>query len=174
MNQHVFAQNALQCVGQSYAMTDCIGVVRRAAGIKCQGTNWLWRSINNSPKYRYLIERSTNQLDQDQLQDGLLVFRIRFDKIPKGYVDPPDCHHVGVVVRNNARWEVVQSNPASGVTASAFQGNQWDGWGKLKMITYAGPDQEPEQKPETEPDKLDEIYRMVKALYDALIKQQYD
>ena len=165
MEQSVFARNALACVGQSYATTDCIGVVRKAAGIKCQGTNWLWRSISNSAKYRYLIERSTKQLDQDQLEEGLLVFRIRFDKIPTGYTDPPDCHHVGVIVKDGGRWAVVQSNPGPGVTVSEFQAKQWDGWGKLKMIVYHGPEKEPEPMPET--DRLEEIYRMIKVLYDA-------
>ena len=165
MEQSVFARNALACVGQSYAMTDCIGVVRKAAEIKCQGTNWLWRSISNSVKYRYLIERSTKQLEPDQLEEGLLVFRIRFDKIPTGYIDPPDCHHVGVIVKDGGRWAVVQSNPGPGVTVSEFQAKQWDGWGKPKMIVYHGPEKEPEPMPET--DRLEEIYRMIKVLYDA-------
>ena len=165
MEQSVFARNALACVGQSYATTDCIGVVRKAAGIKCQGTNWLWRSISNSAKYRYLIERSTKQLEPDKLEEGLLVFRIRFDKIPTGYIDPPDCHHVGVIVKDGGRWAVVQSNPGPGVTVSEFHAKQWDGWGKLKMIVYHGPEKEPEPMPET--DRLEEIYRMIKVLYDA-------
>ena len=52
-----------------------------------------------------------------------------------------------------------------GVTVSEFQAKQWDGWGKLKMVVYHGPEKEPE--PEKEPDKLEEIYRMIKTLYDA-------
>ena len=66
MDQHEFVRRALSLVGQSYGECDCIGVVRKAANIKCQGTNWLWRSIFNSPKYRYLFERSVKPLSPDQ------------------------------------------------------------------------------------------------------------
>lgn len=171
MTQDEFVKRALSLVGQTYIQTDCIGVVRKAANIKCQGTNWLWRSISNSPKYRYLIERSTKQLQPDQLENGLLVFRIRFNKIPVGYTDVPDCHHVGIVCEENGRWEVIQSNPASGVTVSGFQSNQWDAWGKLKMIDYEGHKAEPvpDSEPGSDAEKLDEIYFMIKTLYDAYI-----
>ena len=171
MDQHEFVRRALSLVGQSYGECDCIGVVRKAANIKCQGTNWLWRSIFNSPKYRYLVERSVKPLTPDRYEDGLLVFRIRFDQIPKGYTDTPDCHHVGVLGFNNGRWEVIQSNPSPGVTNTGFSPSQWDGWGKLKMIDYAGPAQpDPQPDPETDGNRLDEIYRMVKVLYDAYMR----
>ena len=48
-----------------YSKMDCIAliraVIRRSAGgvkdYRCEGTNWLWRSIDGSGKYRHLIWR---------------------------------------------------------------------------------------------------------------------
>lgn len=168
MKSDIFVFRALQLVGQSYAETDCIGVVRKAANIKCQGTNWLWRSIANSPKYRFLVERSTKRLQEDQFEDGLLLFRIRYDTIPKGYSDPPDCHHVGILGYIDGAWKVIQSNPSTGVYVSSFNADVWNGWGKLKMIEYTGP--VAHEEPDQPIDKLEEIWFMVKTLYDAYMK----
>lgn len=172
MTQEEFSARVLSICGQPYSRYDCIAVVRFGAQIQCQGTNWLWRSITNSPKYRYLVERSTKTLSPDQYQSGLLMFRIRTDAIPKGYNDPPDCHHVGVLVRYCDDWQVVQSNPGPGVHVSKFNPFEWNGWGKLKQIDYADvvPGQDPvHDQPETG-DLSAETYRMVKTLYDAYMR----
>ena len=60
MTSYEFISNAEMLIGQPYTKVDCIGVIRKSLNIACQGTNWLWRSINNSSKYRYLTERYTN------------------------------------------------------------------------------------------------------------------
>lgn len=177
MNQHTFVKNALSLLGLTYNQCDCIGVIRKAANIRCEGTNWLWRSISNSPKYRYLIERSTKPLNPALYEDGLLLFRIKENVIPPGYSDPPDCHHVGVLGLDSGEWCVIQSNPGPGVYCSKFNPDEWDGWGRLKQIEYGDvpgiPDTVPEPDPENPMSELEyimEIHRMVKVLYDAYMR----
>lgn len=169
MKNSVFTARAQQLIGLSYKECDCIGVVRKAANISCQGTNWLWRSINNSPKYKYLPVRGTGT--PPELLEGLLVFRIRFGVIPDGYTDTPDCHHVGILTYKDG-WKVIQSNPAPGVYISAYNQSQWDGWGKLKQIEYDAPVPTPEPEPElkTDSEYIRDTWRMVKVLYEAYQK----
>lgn len=130
-----FAENALKLVGEPYNKIDCIAVVRLAANIKCQGTNWLWRSFNYSRKYRYLVTRSDTPPDMEQLQDGLLVFRINWNKVPDGYTDKPNCHHVGVILGDT----VIQSNTNTGVTQTEYNPTNWNACGFLKDIVYERP-----------------------------------
>ena len=127
-----FCENALTLLGQPYSVIDCIGVVRRAAGIACQGTNWLWRSYKNAAKYKYLKDRKLGQVDSESYIDGLLVFKIKEDQIPDGYDDKPNCYHVGVLYEGN----VIQSNPSTGVYMSPFRPEEWQGYGKLKQVEY--------------------------------------
>ena len=139
-----FAENALELLGQPYNNIDCIGVVRLAANIKCQGTNWLWRSFNYSKKYRYLVKRSDVSPAMEQLQDGLLVFRINWNQVPSGYNDRPNCHHVGVIYEH----DVIQSNSGKGVYRSAYNPSQWNGCGLLKDIDYKYPFLEKHDEPD--------------------------
>lgn len=127
-----FCENALTLLGQPYSVIDCIGVVRRAAGIACQGTNWLWRSYKNAAKYKYLKDRKLGQVDSESYIDGLLVFKIKENQIPDGYDDKPNCYHVGVLYEGN----VIQSNPSTGVYMSPFRPEEWQGYGKLKQVEY--------------------------------------
>ena len=171
MTNKVFATRAEQLIGISYKECDCIGVARKAANISCQGTNWLWRSINNSPKYRYLPVRGTGT--PPKLIEGLLLFRIRFGVIPDGYTDTPDCHHVGILVYRDG-WKVIQSNPSPGVYISSYNPSQWDGWGELKQVDYsvAPPDPDPVPVEKTDSQYIRETWEMVKVLYDAYIRGQ--
>lgn len=127
-----FCENALTLLGQPYSVIDCIGVVRRAAGIACQGTNWLWRSYKNAAKYKYLKDRKLGQVDSESYIDGLLVFKIKENQIPDGYDDKPNCYHVAVLYEGN----VIQSNPSTGVYMSPFRPEEWQGYGKLKQVEY--------------------------------------
>ena len=132
MENKKFCDNVLALLGQPYSQTDCIGVVRKAAGIRCQGTNWLWRSYTFSGKYKYLTQRLERPPRMTELENGMLVFRIKWDQIPKGYTDRPNCHHVGVIVNGT----VVQSNESSGVNRKLYSADEWDGCGWLKFIDF--------------------------------------
>lgn len=159
-----FAENALNLLGEPYNNVDCIGVVRLAAHIKCSGTNWLWRSYKNSPKYKYLKERADCAPELSQLQDGLLVFRIKWTQVPDGYTDRPNCHHVGVIYGQ----DVIQSNSGRGVYRSAYKSSEWNGCGELKGIDYSCPFLTKVQDI-TEPELSD--HEMIKALYNYFIGQ---
>lgn len=132
MTNEQFCSNALTLLGKPYSEIDCIGVIRRSAGISCKGTNWLWRSFKNASKYKYLTERYEGEIPSNKIQDGILVFRLNFNEIPKGYDDKPNCYHVGILYENS----VIQSNPATGVYISGFDKTKWNGWGKLKQVDY--------------------------------------
>lgn len=178
MTNDEFAERALQLVGRPYSEVDCIGVVRTAAKIRCQGTNWLWRSIDNAPKYRYLIDRIERPPTREELIDGLLVFRIRWDKVPEGYSNRPDCHHVGVIYGG----KVIQSNPDTGVTVTAYNLDQWHGAGRLKQISYTHKSDFPAEDYEEselenelpftdiDPDSGLSDHEMILAIYNYLIR----
>ena len=155
-----FAENALELLGQDYNAIDCIGVVRLAARIKCQGTNWLWRSFNFSKKYRYLVKRSDVAPTVLQLQDGLLVFRVNWNQIPSGYNDRPNCHHVGVIYGK----DVIQSNSGKGVYRSTYNPNQWNACGELFDIEYSRPFLE-KVEPADEPEAELTDHEMIKRIY---------
>ena len=155
-----FAENALELLGQDYNAIDCIGVVRLAAHIKCQGTNWLWRSFNFSKKYRYLVKRSDVAPTVLQLQDGLLVFRVNWNQIPSGYNDRPNCHHVGVIYGK----DVIQSNSGKGVYRSTYNPNQRNACGELFDIEYARPFLE-KVEPADEPEAELTDHEMIKRIY---------
>ena len=52
-----FIKSVKELIGKTYAECDCAAVIRKSLNIAFSGTNWLFRSINNSSKYRYLKER---------------------------------------------------------------------------------------------------------------------
>lgn len=171
MENKQFCQNVLSLIGQPYSQTDCIGVVRKAAGIRCQGTNWLWRSYLTKGKYQYLTQRLERPPLQHELKNGMLVFRIKWDQVPKGYSDRPNCHHVGVVIDGN----VIQSNESTGVNRKPYSVNEWDGCGWLKFIDFPiSQNVIPETENEisyndvyTKPELSD--HEMIQAIYNHLI-----
>lgn len=71
---------ARSLIGTPYTQMDCIGLVRAVIqrspggdpGYRCEGTNWLWDSINNSGKYKHLIAR---QEGLTGVQAGMLPFK---------------------------------------------------------------------------------------------------
>ena len=167
MENKRFCENVLSLIGQPYSQTDCIGVVRKAAGIRCQGTNWLWRSYNTRGKYQYLIERMERPPRMSELKNGMLVFRIKWEQIPKGYSDRPNCHHVGVVIDGF----VIQSTESAGVNRKPYVIDEWDGCGWLrfidKPIAAAGIPSQDVDIPFDEPELSD--HEMLKAIYNHLI-----
>ena len=172
MENKRFCDNVLALIGQPYSQTDCIGVVRKAAGIRCQGTNWLWRSYLSKGKYQYLIQRLERPPRMHELKNGMLVFRIKWDQIPKGYSDRPNCHHVGVIVDGT----VVQSTETAGVNRKPYSVDEWDGCGWLKFIDFPiAADRIPETENGisyndvyTQPQELSD-HDMIKAIYNHLI-----
>lgn len=139
MTADEFIANAEALIGEPYSEIDCIGLVRAAAHIRCQGTNWLWRSYNSRGKYQYLTARMERPpLTKAEMRKGLLLFRVDWDKIPKGYTDKPDCHHVAILTGKY----VIQSNVGKGVYRELYDQHKWDACGWLKQITESESEQD--------------------------------
>lgn len=174
MKANEFVTNATRLIGTPYSTIDCIGVVRISAGINCQGTNWLWRSINNSPKYRYLIERHDTPLPKTDCINGILVFRINWSQPPKGYKDTPNCYHVGIIT---AEKTVIHSTEKLGVHEEIYDEKSWNAYGFLKQIDYSGIQFKIPETYESDTgavdisdkEKLNEMYMMISALYKKFI-----
>ena len=190
MTNERFCDNVLSLIGRPYSEVDCIAVVRLAANIRCQGTNWLWRSFKNSGKYQYLSERWSLPPAVPDILNGMLVFRIKWNQTPSGYSDTPNCHHVGVIVGE----DVVQSSEDKGVYRKRYTPAGWNGGGWLRMIedptdapnwdgpehsdgiiSGSGPDKLPETEHSTDP-SLETIgfttadHAMLMAIYNYLIR----
>ncbi len=161
MTPEMFWSNAKKLIGTPYSQCDCIGVVRKSLGISCQGTNWLWRSITNSSKYRYLQYRS---VDMAGIEDGAVVFRVRWQSIPSGYGDTPDAHHVGVYYKGR----VIQSNPKPGVYEDDFHPDSWSAWGKMKQVEYVPTVDPPEESTAPDGPQLLSDHEMIMAIYNAI------
>lgn len=134
MTNTQFVNNCLSLCGKSYNEVDCIGVVRKALNIQCKGTNWLWRSYNNSPKYKYLISRYNEIEVEDVLLPGSVVFKINWNETPTGYNDKPNCYHVGVIGLNGD--SVIHSSPSTGVREEKFNVFNWNAYGLMKQVEY--------------------------------------
>ena len=158
-----FIDNARKLLGEPYSKWDCIAVVRKAAGISCKGTNWLWRSIDNSTKYRYLTKRGSPPTQEMEGIPGLLVFRISWNSIPEGYDDKPNCYHVGILTGIGT---VIQSQEKTGVTEKPYRAEEWQGYGYLKQVQYCT-----DQLDKTEEKQYPSDHDMLCAIYDYLIRQ---
>lgn len=134
MKYKVFLSRVLSLCGMSYENCVCDAVIRRALNINFKGTNWLFRSINNSSKYRYLTERHACG-DGTTPPPGAVVFKIDETKTPKGYETGPDAHHCGVV---DVDGYVIHSSPKTGVRKDmASRWTEWDYWGLMKQVEYS-------------------------------------
>jgi len=111
-------------LGTPYDQLDCIGLIVRVIrtapggdpGYKCQGTNWLWRSVNNSPKYRDLTWR---QEGLTGAQAGMLAFkRTRREGVSPTY----DVHHVGLVTGEGT---VIHSSSTKGCVVETPLDGGW-------------------------------------------------
>lgn len=133
MNQLVFLNNCKKLIGLEYDNCVCDAVIRRALNINFKGTNWLFRSINNSSKYRYLTERHACG-DGTTPPPGAVVFKIDETRTPKGYETGPDAYHCGVVDTDGY---VVHSSPKTGVRKDmTSRWTEWDYWGLMKQVEY--------------------------------------
>ena len=129
-----FLSNVYSLFGKSYKSVDCIGVIRKALNINCEGSNWLFRSIKNSSKYRYLVERHACG-DGTTPPPGAVVFKTDETKTPEGYETGPDADHCGVV---DSDGYVIHSSPKTGVRKDmTSRWTEWDYWGLLKQVEYS-------------------------------------
>lgn len=126
----IAARDAVRCarerIGTAYADMDCIAlirdVIRRSAGgvadYRCEGTNWLWRSIGNSGKYRHLVWRQESIRDAEA---GMLAFKRRGD----------DVHHVGLVTGEGT---VIHASSSYGSVVETRLDETWDCLGEHRYI----------------------------------------
>ena len=157
-----FVEGVKALIGTPYAKCDCKDVIAKPLGIRFAGTNWLWRSINNSSKYRYLIERLQTNILSEDMKAGDILFKIR-GGIPKGYNDSPDAYHVAVYIGDG---KIVHSSPYTGVREADYIFGAWQGWGQMKQVEYRA------ESPETAPEISD--HEMIKALYEKFILKEED
>lgn len=156
MTNTVFVARVLDLIGTPYSECDCKDVIAKPLGIRFAGTNWLWRSIKNSSKYRYLVSRVQSPMPTDGLKLGDILFKIR-DKVPDGYDDKPDAYHVSVYIGNG---KIVHSSPSTGVREDDYVFGAWQGWGVMKQVEY-----------QTETPEISD-HEMIKALYEKFILKE--
>ena len=117
-------------IGTPYSELDCIGlivrVIRTSPGgdptYRCQGTNWLWRSIDNSARFRDLTWR---QEGIDGARAGMLAFKRHGG----------DVHHVGIVTE---RGTVIHSSSARGQVVETALDESWHLLAVHRYIEAAG------------------------------------
>lgn len=122
-------RTARSMLGTSYSTYDCIEfvvqIIRRSPGgikdYRCQGTNWLWDSVNNSGKYKHLIARYESLTGA---KAGMLAFK-RYG------ADAED--HVGLVTGEGT---VIHSSSVDGrgVVETPLTGAE--GWDLLGVHRY--------------------------------------
>ena len=133
MNNKVFLERCHALIGTTYDSCVCDALIRRTLNINFKGTNWLFRSINNSSKYRYLIERHACG-DGAMPPPGAIVFKTDETKTPEGYSTGPDAYHCGVVDEDGY---VIHSSPKTGVRKDmTSRWTNWDYWGLMKQVEY--------------------------------------
>ena len=162
MTNMLFIERVQALVGKPYSECDCKDVIAKALGIRFAGTNWLWRSVDNYPKYRYLKERYYYEPTISGLLPGDILFKIR-SGIPKMYIDEPDAYHVAVYVGNG---NIIHSSPKTGVRVDEYRPGEWEGYGRMKQVEYINEDRK------YDPDLTD--HEMIKALYEKFILKEED
>lgn len=129
-----FIDNAKKLIGISYNECDCAAVIRKALNINFSGTNWLFRSCNNSSKYKYITELHKCG-DGVNPPPGSVVFKVDENKMPDGYSDKPDAYHCGVVDFDG---HIIHSSPKTGVRKDmTSRWSNWDYWGLMKQVEYS-------------------------------------
>lgn len=148
------ANNAIRTarllIGTPYSEMDCIAfirsVIKRTAGgdaaYRCEGTNWLWRSIDNASKYRHLVWR---QESIDGARAGMLAFKR----------DGDDIHHVGLVTSAGT---VIHSSSVKGMVVETPLDDTWHLLGQHKLIAVAD-----KIEPETEEQNVAVVEETVQA-----------
>lgn len=126
-------RTARSLIGTPYKKMDCIALIRAIikqspGGVKdyrCEGTNWLWDSIEKSGKYQHLTERYEGI---ENIPAGGLAFK-RYGK------DGED--HVGIAT---GKGTIIHSSSVNGrgvVETPLSRSEGWDCWGKHRYIETA-------------------------------------
>jgi len=123
---HDAIRTARTLLGTPYKDMDCIALIRavikRSAGgvadYRCEGTNWLWRSITNSGKYKHLTWR---QESIDGAKPGMVAFKASGE----------DIHHIGLVTEAGT---VIHSSSVSGCVVETALDSSWDYLGQHRYI----------------------------------------
>ena len=118
-------------LGTPYTQMDCIAliraVIRRSEGgvgdYRCEGTNWLWRSIDNASKYRHLTWR---QESISGAKAGMLAFKRSGE----------DVHHVGLVTEAGT---VIHASSVFGYAVETALDGSWHCLGQHKYIETGEP-----------------------------------
>lgn len=139
---------ARRLLGTPYSRMDCIGLIRAVirncpGGVKdyrCQGTNWLWRSIENASKYRHLVWRQEGIAGA---KPGMLAFKRKGD----------DIHHIGLVTGDGT---VIHSSSAKGCVVETALDGTWDLLGQHKYIEVDEAGDAETEEPEA-PDDTEEV-----------------
>lgn len=132
-------RTARSLIGMPYKEMDCIALIRAVikrspggvADYRCEGTNWLWRSIGNSSKYRHLIWQ---QEGIEGARVGMLAFKRNGE----------DVHHVGLVSGDGT---VIHSSSVIGCVVETELDGSWDCLGQHRYIEV---DAEQMQQPEAD------------------------
>ena len=162
MTNIVFVERVRTLIGKPYSECDCKDVIAKALGIRFSGTNWLWRSVNNSAKYKYLKERYSYEPPISELILGDILFKIR-SGVPSGYNDEPDAYHVSVYVGGGT---IIHSSPKTGVRIDEYRPREWNAYGRMKQVEYTDEDKK------YDPNLTD--HEMIKALYERVILKEED
>lgn len=122
-------ETARSLLGTPYGEMDCIAliraVIRQSPGgvrdYRCEGTNWLWDSVNNSGKYRHLTERHEGI---GHISAGALAFK-RYGA--------ENEDHVGIATGDGT---VIHSSSVYGrvVETPLTKEQGWDCWGIHRHI----------------------------------------
>lgn len=133
---------ARSLLGTPYSQMDCIGLIReiikRSPGgvgdYRCQGTNWLWDSIDNASKYRHLTWRQESLAG---VKAGMLPFKL---------YGSSDVGHVGIATGEGT---VIHSSSAKGrVVETPLTAEE--GWDLLGIHRYIEVGETVEIEPEPE------------------------
>lgn len=143
---------ARSMIGTPYDEMDCmaliIQVIRRSpggeSGYRCQGTNWLWDSINNSGKYRHLVSRQEGIAGA---KAGMLAFK----RYGEG-----DVGHVGLVTNVGT---VIHSSSVGGRGVVETPLTTTQGWNLLGIHRYI---------------EVSEAERMMEKVYKAKVATKTD
>lgn len=116
-------------IGTPYSEMDCMRLIVMAirnspGGVKdyrCQGTNWLWDSVNNSGKYRHLTSR-------EEGLSGAQAGKLAFKRYGEGAED-----HVGIVTGEGT---IIHSSSVNGRGVVETPLTRAEGWDLLGTHRY--------------------------------------
>ena len=153
---------ARSLLGTPYSKLDCIGlireVIRRSPGgvkdYRCEGTNWLWDSIDNSGKYRHLTWR---QESLSGVKAGMLPFK-RYGTSDEG--------HIGIATGEGT---VIHSSSVKGCVVETPLTSA-EGWDLLGIHRYIEVGETVEIEPDPIPEPVPEVSGETQTvLYRAMI-----